>query len=168
MRMPRLRFSVEWVDIPPRWVSIPPLRPLIAIRFTRPRFTVRSLMIVVAVTGLMMSLVVYERRLKAQSAFHDSLYWEQITPVSPGTKGPGPIMVTKMPDGTLSPPYRMTAQAEWHMRMRHEYQGAIIRTNQLLIILLLISVCLWIAGKVVLSRIPSVRCGHQERLRQGT
>jgi hypothetical protein len=108
MRMPWVRFSVQWVDIPPRWVKTPLLGPLLGKLFTQPRFTVPALMIVVAVTGLMMSLLANERRLKAQGAFHEALYWEHITPVSPGTTGPGPIMATKMPDGTLSSPYRVT------------------------------------------------------------
>jgi hypothetical protein len=53
------------------------------------------------------------------------------------------------------------------MQMKNEYQWAIIPTNQLFIAVLLISGFLWIAGKVVLTRLSKVRCGDQERLRQG-
>ncbi len=153
MRLPRVRFSVEWVHIPP-------LRPLLGQRFTRPRISVRSLLIVVAVAALILSLVAYERRLRGLEAYHEAKCWEHIVSAQPGTSANS----RKLPDGTWSPPYLMTPQAQWHMQMKETYRDAIIRTNQLVVVLLLISVFLGIAGKVVLTQLRKVRRGNQERL----
>src|SRR2546430_24534 len=54
MWLPRVSLGVEWINIPV-------LRSLRQ-RYRRPRFTVRSLTIVVAVAGLILSLVAYDSR----------------------------------------------------------------------------------------------------------
>jgi hypothetical protein len=70
MWVPRVYARVEWHCI-------------------RPRFTVRSLMIVVAVAGLILALVAYEQRLTTRARYHQIKYLEYITPVSPQARAQG-------------------------------------------------------------------------------
>jgi len=151
MRLPRVVLGVGWVDIP--------VFHFLRQRFRRPRFTVRSLMIVVVVVSLISTVVAYEERLKRRVLYHESMYFEHINVVSPQTRAPR-IMV-KMRDGTWSLPHQKTPQAEWHEQMKWEYQGAIIRTNQLLLAVLVGSAILYLIGRRALKWLHPVRGGGQ-------
>jgi hypothetical protein len=152
MWLPQVSLGVEWFNIPV-------LRPLRQ-RYRRPRFTVGSLMIVVAIAGLILSLVAYEQRLRGWAIYHEAKYFEHITPVSPQARASGLMYRSKLLDGTWSVMHYKTPQAEWHEQMKWGYQRAIIHTNFLLATLVG-SVFLCLFGKVVLTKFHRVRGGSQ-------
>ncbi len=142
MWVPRVYARVEWHCI-------------------RPRFTVRSLMIVVAVAGLILALVAYEQRLTTRARYHQIKYLEYITPVSPQARAQGIITYRSMLlDGTWSAPHLKTPQAEWHEQKKWEYHHTIVRTNFLVLATLIGSVSLWLVGKVAFGRSQRV---HRKR-----
>ena len=97
-------------------------------------------MVVVALAGIVSSLVVYREGLIRRAAHHEA----QIAahgiriPASPAPP-PGTLVVKDPEVGTLTA-YRMTSQAEWHARMSSEYSGSAARIGLLIVALLLISV----------------------------
>jgi hypothetical protein len=141
MWSPRVHLGVEYVPI-------------------RPRFTLRSLMIVVAAVGLILSLVAYEQRLKGWARYHEAKYLEHITLVSPQAGSRGLMYKSMLLDGTWSVLHQKTPQAEWHEQRKWEYHRAIVQTNFLLIATLVGSVSLWLVGKVAFGRLQRV---HRER-----
>jgi hypothetical protein len=142
MWVPRVYAKVEWH----------------CIRF---RFTVRSLMIVVAVAGLILALVAYEQRLRTRARYHQIKYLEYVTPVSPQARAQGVITYRSMLlDGSWSVPHLKTPQAEWHDQKKWEYHHAIVRTNFLVLASLIGSVSLWLVGKVAFGRSQRV---HRKR-----
>jgi hypothetical protein len=120
-------------------------------------------MILVAVAGLILSLVAYEQGLSRRVSYHETKYWEQVTVVPPGTRK-SEIYSSKLPDGTWSLPYQKTRQSEWHEQIKQQYRGAIIRTNQLLITALLISACMWITWKAVSRQLRQLRRWRKEHV----
>jgi hypothetical protein len=140
MWLPRVYIGVEWHCI-------------------RPRFTVRSLMVVVAAAGLILALVAYEQRLTTQARYHEIKYLEYITPVSLPARGI--IHKAMLLDGTWSVPHHKTPQAEWHERKKWGYHRAIVQTNFLVIATLVGSICLWFVGKIGFGRSQRVRRDRQ-------
>ncbi len=134
MWLPRVYVRVKWHDI-------------------RLRFTLRSLMIGVAVASLISALVAYEQRLTARARYHEIKYLESIAPVSPQAQAQGLITYRSvLLDGTWSAPHLKTPQAEWHERKKWGYHRAIVQTNFLVIATLIGSLTLWLVGKVVFGR----------------
>ena len=141
MWLPRVYVRVEWHCI-------------------RPRFTVRSLMIVVAVAGLILALVAYEQRLTTWARYHEKKYLEYIAPVSSQAGAQGPIYRSKLLDGTWSVQHHQTPQADWHEQKKWEYHHAIVKTNFLVIAILVGSVSLWLVSKVAFGRSQRVQRGR--------
>jgi Ca2+/H+ antiporter len=113
------------------------------------RFTVRSLMLVVALVGLVMSLVVYRERLWRRAEYHQAQIAEHSTriPASPSPP-PGTLVVNDPETGTMTA-YRMTPQVEWHARMASQYSGSAYRIGLLIAAVLLISVLSGIARALI-------------------
>ncbi len=127
----------------------------------RPRFTVRSLMVVVAVAGLISSVTAYEQRLKGRARYHEARYLEHITPITPTSRIPGvPAYSARLLDGTWTVRQTKTPEAEWHEQKKWEYHHAIVWTNFLLIAALVGSVSLWLVGKLAFGWLQLV---HRER-----
>jgi hypothetical protein len=140
MWLPRVYVRVEWHCV-------------------RPRFTVRSLMIVVAVAGLILTLVAHEQRLTTWARYHEIKYLEYITPISLQAGAQGLIYRSKLLDGTWSVQHHKTPHAEWHEQKKWEYHHAIVKTNFLVIAILVGSVSLWLVSKVAFGRSQRVQRG---------
>jgi hypothetical protein len=115
----------------------------------RPRFTVRSLMIVVAVASLILSLAAYEQRLKGLASYHEARYLEQITPYTPTTPSssvPGGVVHrSRLIDGTWTVLHTKTSLAEWHERQKWGYMMRISRINFLLFASIAGLVIVWLS-----------------------
>ncbi len=109
-------------------------------------------MIAVALMGLILTFVAHEQRLRHRAVYHEGMYFERVTPVTAQTPRPGAWKI-KMRDGSWSAPHLKTPEAEWHQQMKEEYQGAIIRSNQLLIALLVGTAFLCLISKAVWTRL---------------
>lgn len=98
----------------------------------RPRFSVRWLMLVVAIIGLVMSLVAYRGRLQGRAAYHRAQMAEHGTPIPTAPSLPPGILVARDPETGTMTAYRMTPQAQWHARMASEYTGSAARLGVLI------------------------------------
>src|SRR3954447_4024956 len=106
----------------------------------RPRFSVRWLMLVVAIVGLVMSLVVYRGRLQIRAAYHRAQMAEHSTPILAAAPSPPPgTLVVKDPETGTMTAYRLTPQAQWHARMASEYTGSAARLGLLITAVLILS-----------------------------
>lgn len=132
-------------------------------RYTRirPRFTVRSLMIVVAVASLILSLAAYEQRLKSQAIYHEARYLEQITPITPTTPSssvPGGVAHrSRLIDGTWTVPHTKTSLAEWHERQKWGYMMRISQINFLLLASIAGLVIVWLVLRTISTKIRRAR-----------
>src|SRR4051812_40397171 len=105
----------------------------------RPRFSVRRLMLVVAIVGLVMSLVAYRARLQGRAAYHRAQMAEQSTPIPAAPSLPPGTLVVKAPETGIRTAYRMTPQAQWHARMASKYPGSAARLGLLVTAVLILS-----------------------------
>jgi hypothetical protein len=122
----------------------------------RPRFTVRSLMVVVAVAGLISSLAAYEQRLKGWARYHEARYLEHITPITPTSSIPGGLVHSaRLLDGTWTVRHRKTPLAEWHDHEKWGYKARIDQIN----IASMMAAILIIALSFAALRINSAFCG---------
>jgi predicted benzoate:H+ symporter BenE len=127
----------------------------------RPRFNVRSLMIVVAVASLILSLVAYEQQLKGWARYHEARYLEHISPISAQTGSRGLMYKSRLLDGTWTVLHHKTPQAEWHEQKKWEYHTAIVRTNFFLLASLAGSVFLLLFCKAVLTKIRRAQAPNE-------
>lgn len=135
------------------------VHPGVQLHRFRPRFTVRSLMVMVAVAGLISSLVAYEQRLKSWASYHEARYLEQITPITPTTH---PVQYrARLLDGTWTVPHEKTPLAEWHEQKKWEYHRKIVQTNLFLLASLPGSVFLWLVCRAVLTKIRRARAASE-------
>jgi hypothetical protein len=137
----------------------------LAERYThiRPRFTVRSLMIVMAVASLILSLAAYEQRLKGLASYHEARYLEQITPITlttPSSSLPeGVAHRSRLLDGTWTVLHTKTSLAEWHEGQKWGYMRRISQINFLLLASLTGLVIVWL----ILRKIIGVNSFFAER-----
>ena len=135
----------------------------------RPRFTVRSLMVVVAVAGLISSVAVYQQRLKGWARYHEARYLEQISPITQTSSIPGGMVQSiRLLDGTWTVPHTKTPLAEWHDHEKWEYKVRINQINFLLrasIFLLLASyagmVIVWLVRRAFSTKIRRAKAGNR-------
>jgi hypothetical protein len=128
----------------------------------RPRFTVRSLMIVVAVASLILSVAAYEQRLKGWARYHEARYLEQITPIAPATSIPGGLVYrARLLDGTWTVPHTKTPLAEWHDHEKWGYKARIDQANFLLLASIAGLVFLWLVCRAFLTKIRRAQAASQ-------
>src|SRR5262245_33471346 len=120
----------------------------------RPRFTLRSLMIVVAVACLILSLVAYEKRLKGWARYHEARYLEQITPTTRTPSVPGGLTCrARLLDGTWTVLHTKTPLAGRHDHQKWGYKRRIDQTNLLLLASFAGFAFLWLVRRVLWTRI---------------
>jgi hypothetical protein len=127
----------------------------------RPRFTVRSLMIVVAVVSLILSLAAYEQRLKNLAIYHEARYLEQITPFTPTTPPSsvpgGKVHRSRLLDGTWTVVHTKTPLAEWHEGQKWGYMTRINNFHLLLLASIAGLVIVWLVCKAFSTKIRRAR-----------
>jgi len=101
-------------------------------------------MVMVAVAGLISSLVAYEQRLKSWASYHEARYLEHITPITPTALV---AYRARLIDGTWTVPHEKTPLAEWHHQMSWRYKMRIDRTNILLVASFAGLVSFWVVGR---------------------
>jgi hypothetical protein len=125
-----------------------------------PRFTVRSLMVVVAVAGLISSLAAYEQRLTSWARYHEARYLEHITPITPPSSIPGGLVHrARLLDGTWSVPHTKTPLAEWHNSLKWGYKRRIDLTNLLLLASIGGLAIIWLVRRTFSTKIRWARAG---------
>lgn len=96
-------------------------------------------MLVVAIVGLVMSLVVYRGRLQGRAAYHRAQMAEHSIPIPAAPSLPPGTLVVKDPETGTMTAYRMTPQVQWHARMASEYTGSAARLGLLITAVLIVS-----------------------------
>jgi hypothetical protein len=122
------------------------------------QFTVRGLMIAVAIVGLFLALTAYSQRLRMLAAGHESEAFSLFNPISVAGAGPVGTIHRRTPgqSGTLA--YQPTPQGLEHMKTADEYARAAANIEKVLAALLLVS---------IIFAIGRLRVVRRHRRRQG-
>jgi hypothetical protein len=104
------------------------------------RFTIRRMMIAVAIVGLFLGLVAYSQRVRAIAARHESQAFQFFNPIS--ISGPGPVdtIARKLPGQAGMLFYQPTAPGLEQMKIAGEYKNSAARIEKILAALLLASI----------------------------
>jgi hypothetical protein len=120
-------------------------------RLVRVRFSVRRMMLGVAIVGLVLALLAHDQRLRLMAANHKSRAFQLFKPIS--VTGAGPVgtiqhRVTGQP-GTLA--YQPTPEGLEQMRIANQYIRKAVKLEKTLAVVLLISI-VWGTVEVLAAR----------------
>jgi hypothetical protein len=115
------------------------------------RFTIRRMMIAVAIVGLFFGLVAYSQRLRMIAARHESQAFQFFNPIS--IKGPGPVgtIGRRIPGQAGVSFYQPTPPGMEQLKIAGEYNHSAARIEKILAALLL-ALIIFAIGRFLVNR----------------
>ncbi len=120
-------------------------------RLLRLRFTVRHMMLTVAVVGVVLAVLIYRQQLRGMAAYHESKAFRLFKPIT--VKGAGPVGTIRLPGaaqaGTLA--FQPTPEGMEQRRIADHYSSRALKLEKTFAAVLLVSIA-WGMVEVLAAR----------------